>query len=117
MVFLLRNLEELAYLKERVPGAVLIADANLYSWSQEARTFLKEQGFSADTAPLELNSHELSRRGLSGSELVVYGRAALMLSSQCVKRTTETAIKRKNLPFLQTGRARLFLSGATVRSA
>lgn len=95
--FLVRNLEELAYLKERVPGAVLIADANLYSWSQEARTFLKEQGFSADTAPLELNSHELSRRGLSGSELVVYGRAALMLSSQCVKRTTGNCNKKERI--------------------
>ena len=91
-----------------VPGAVLIADANLYSWSQEARTFLKEQGFSADTAPLELNSHELSRRGLSGSELVVYGRAALMLSSQCVKRTTGNCNKKKEFTFLTDRKGKTF---------
>lgn len=106
--FLVRNLEELAYLKERVPGAVLIADANLYSWNQEARTFLKEQGFSADTAPLELNSHELSGRGLSGSELVAYGRAALMLSSQCVKRTTGNCNKKKEFTFLTDRKGKTF---------
>ena len=39
--FLVRNLEELAYLKEQTPGAGFIADANLYSWNQEARSFLK----------------------------------------------------------------------------
>ena len=104
----MRNLEELAYLKERVPGAVLIADANLYSWNQEARTFLKEQGFSADTAPLELNSHELSGRGLSGSELVAYGRAALMLSSQCVKRTTGNCNKKKEFTFLTDRKGKTF---------
>lgn len=67
--FLVRNLEELAYLKERVPGAVLIADANLYSWSQEARTFLKEQGFSADTAPLESTAMSFPGEGFPAASL------------------------------------------------
>ena len=106
--FLVRNLEELAYLKEQTPGAVFIADANLYSWNQEARSFLKEQGFSGDTAPLELNSQELSERGLAGSELVVYGRAPLMLSSQCVKRTTGNCNKKKEFTFLTDRKGKTF---------
>ena len=46
--------------------------------------------------------------GLAGSELVVYGRAPLMLSSQCVKRTTGTCNKKKEFTFLTDRKGKTF---------
>ena len=40
------------------------------------------------TVPVELNRRELLRRGSLGEELIVYGYLPMMLSSQCVKKTT-----------------------------
>ena len=40
------------------------------------------------SAPLELNCHELSELGCEGMELLIYGYLPMMVSAQCVQKTT-----------------------------
>lgn len=84
--FLARDLEGLAVLMEGISPDRLIADAELYTMNRAARDYFGGKVFRA-TAPLELNAHELSERGCAGDEVVVYGRAPLMISAQCVQKT------------------------------
>ena len=87
--FLVRSLDGLAWLGKNGPqGKPITADAGLYSWNNAARVFLAERGVAEDTVPLELNRREIAQRGASGSELIVYGRAPMMISAQCVRKNT-----------------------------
>lgn len=85
----LKNLEELEFLKGSGWGIPLIADHNLYAWNQEAIRFWKEQGVEHDTLPLELNDRELKERGCGASELIAYGYLPLMITAGCLHKTVE----------------------------
>ncbi len=98
--YLIRNLETMVFLKENGFTQNWIADAGLYTYNQEGRYFLKQAGFLEDTAPLELNVSELKERRMEGSELIVYGRTPVMVSAQCLKRTTGNCDRRKEWNFL-----------------
>ena len=77
-----------------------IADHSLYTFNREARRGYRNLGFSSDTAPVELNERELRARGLSGSELIVYGRLPMMVSAQCLKKTGGQCRKQPGLTVL-----------------
>lgn len=47
------------------------------------------------TAPLELNHRELQDVGVENSELVIYGYLPMMVSAQCIQKTTEGCNKQK----------------------
>ena len=83
--FLVRNMEELHLVRKE--GAPFITDRSLYTFNRMAVSFLEEQGAKETTAPDELNRYELKERGLSETELIVYGRIPLMTTAQCVKKT------------------------------
>lgn len=83
------SLEELGYLKEKGWELPVAADHNLYTWSTQAREVYQAMGFSEDTLPVELNQKELQRRGCEGSEWIVYGRLPVMVSAQCIVKTTK----------------------------
>ncbi len=84
---LVRNYEELGYVKSSGFKGKVISDFSLYAFNAEALSALKEMGVDRDTVPLELNIHEMRDRGIEDSVLVVYGRAPLMISAQCIYRT------------------------------
>ena len=67
----------------------MILDHNMYTWSTAARAAYRIDGIRYDTAPVELNRHELSERVNAGSELILYGYLPLMVSAQCVHANTE----------------------------
>lgn len=83
------SLEELGYLREKGWALPVMADHNLYTWSAQAREVYRAMGFSQDTLPVELNQKELQRRGCEGSEWIVYGRLPVMVSAQCLVKTTK----------------------------
>ena len=89
---LVRNLEEAGLIVRLqiehafVPGEVIL-DASLYTMNCEAVSVFKSWGFQVRTLPYELNFHELRRQNTEGSQLVVYGRTPMMISSQCVRKT------------------------------
>lgn len=85
--FLVRNLESLGILKELNLAHLAVLDAGLFSWNNQAISFFRESGFCRDTIPLELNSKEIRHRDNRGAELIVYGRAPMMISAQCIRKT------------------------------
>lgn len=85
---IIKNFEEYGLLKKYHFNKPLILDHNMYTFNKESKKFWKELAIEYDTAPLELNYRELKERGCENSELIVYGYLPLMVSAQCVKKTT-----------------------------
>lgn len=84
--YLVRNLEEFAYLHGKTDKP-MIADAGLYSFNAAAREKLHDMGISGTTLPFELNAGELKERGLYGEEMIQYGYQPLMITAGCLKKT------------------------------
>lgn len=91
---LVRNLDELAFLKEIGYHGRLIADYSLYMMNRESLEFLGRVFPQAVfTYPVELNRRQLAglaqdaaQTGQTG-ELIVYGHQPLMVSAQCLSST------------------------------
>lgn len=85
--FLAKNYDSLGFLRRMgtAPECVWL-DSQLYTFSDRAVSFFREQGYLNRTLPLELNAKELCRMPQDGSMLVIYGRAPFMVSSQCVNK-------------------------------
>lgn len=85
---LIRNYEEYQFLKELGFDKKVILDHNLYIFNHCAKKFWKELGVCDFTAPAELNRKELEGLGIEKADMTVYGRIPVMISSQCLKKTT-----------------------------
>lgn len=92
---LARNLEEVQWLKEkniRIPYGL---DASVYAWNHESVDVLGQTDAAFLTMPWELNSREMEpvaaacRREQIPASLIVYGHAPMMVSAQCIMRTTK----------------------------
>ena len=92
---LIRNYESYAFLRKHGYEGNIVADYNLYQFNKYAKEFWKNERIESTTAPLELNFKELKEVGVENSELVVYGFFPMMVSAQCVKKTTEGCKKQK----------------------
>ncbi|MBR1900555.1 MAG: U32 family peptidase [Lachnospiraceae bacterium] len=119
--YLLRSFDQIRYLlagsdnrDNRIPGSAdhdrriepdrrqeFIADAGLYTWNSEARLQLREFGITTDTVPFECTMHELSQRGCAGSECVIYGHQVLMISAQCLTKTTTGCTHKRGIRWLK----------------
>lgn len=109
---LCRNLESVGYLKDRGVSMPISLDHNVYDFNSLTEEILEELTGIADfelTLPLELSKRELSE--LSGSsrhkrELVVYGRAPMMVSAQCVHAAESGCDRKPGLKLItdRTGR-------------
>jgi putative protease len=86
---LVRNLEQLGYLKEKNYEGKIITDYGVYVWNNEAAQLLGEiNGITELTVPLELTFHEV--RDLSIDKALsfnVYGRTPMMITANCIKKT------------------------------
>ncbi len=98
---LIRNYESYAFLKNHGYSGKIVTDYNLYQFNKYAKEFWKNEMIESTTAPLELNFKELKEVGLENSELVVYGYFPMMVSAQCVKKTTEGCKKQKGQIFIK----------------
>lgn len=86
---LVRNYESFEFLKKQGYSNPIVTDYNLYQFNEEAKKFWMDQGVEGTTAPFELNDRELADVGLDESELIVYGYQPMMVSAQCVQKTTK----------------------------
>lgn len=70
----------------------IISDHSLYNWNINSLDFNKDYTY-AQTAPYELSIHEIKE--LDDRDLIctIYGRAPLMVSANCIKKTTGTCDK------------------------
>ena len=96
---LIRAFEEIQWMREEQISLSASFDASVYAWNHGAVHTLKEEQAAFITAPWELNSRELEpvfeacrREGLP-AELIVYGRAPMMVSAQCITKTVKGCSK------------------------
>ena len=80
--FYISNHEETGILRRCSYDGEVIGDVHLYAYNAEAYDLLAAD-VSNMTVPLELNEHELIKRGITGEELIVYGRMPMMISANC----------------------------------
>lgn len=98
---LFKNYEEYVFLREKGYDKQMLPDHNVYTFNRYAEEFWKQQGIQKNTAPLELNDRELSRRGCADSEILVYGHLPMMVSAQCVRKNTEKCTGESGILFLK----------------
>jgi len=97
---LVKNFDTIQFLQDIHYNKDKILDHNMYTYNRSARLFWDKRGIVYDTAPLELNFRELELRSCKNSEVVIYGYLPMMVSAQCLQKTTKgcTGIsKRMNL--------------------
>lgn len=94
---IVRAMEETEWLKEMDIACPMVFDDTMYIWNREAALAMKAMGAERVTLPLELNSREMkeTERTDPPSDLVVYGRLPMMVSAQCIKKTTSGCDKRR----------------------
>lgn len=85
---LVRSFDSYEFLVEQGYQGNVVTDYNVYHFNKQAKRFWEEMGVESFTAPLELNYKELQQVGLENGELVVYGYFPMMVSAQCVTKTT-----------------------------
>ncbi len=97
---LVRSPEEIQWLREQNLSLPMVLDAGVYCWNSGTARELKALGAQRITMPWELNSREMQpvaqalRLQQTEAELVIYGRVPMMVSSQCIKRTTAGCTKK-----------------------
>lgn len=87
--FLIRSLEEFAFVRENGLNGLLQADHSIYAFNSEAKEVLLRGGFSILTVPLEHSFKDSRSMDASGMELIVYGYIPMMVSHNCVHATLE----------------------------
>ncbi len=93
---LVRNAEELQWLRKIGYQGRYIADYTVYAWNHEAVAFYNSY-FERLTVPMELNRKELLQLEENcPKEMMVYGRIPLMYSANCVRKTLEKCEKNTN---------------------
>ena len=95
--FLVRNLESLAFLRELGLAESTELDAAVYTFNPESQRLAEELGVRGDTVPVELNLRELRQRDNRRSQMVVYGHQPLMISAQCLGKTTRGCDKKSGI--------------------
>ncbi len=107
--YLIRNYEEIRFLKERGVGPERIqGDYSLYVYSNEALRGFSELPLHYFTLPAELNFQELKENDCSRGEMILYGRQPLMVSSQCVHKNTAGCSKKETISYLKDRYGKLF---------
>lgn len=71
----------------------LITDHNIYAFNRYAQSFICEKIANNFTLPYELNEHELKELNSKNAELIVYSHIPLMLSANCILKTTNRCMK------------------------
>lgn len=89
---LVRNMEEFAFLQNEDYQGKIVTDAGLYVWNKKAAEFY---GKRADlyTLPFELNGGEQKNVESGKSIQVIYGRIPMMITANCIRRTTGNCIR------------------------
>lgn len=82
------NYEIIYDLKRRNYDGKIIGDIHMYALNRDAKVKLNDMGVDTFTVPVELNKKELLSTGYAGDELIVYGRLPMMVSVQCINKTT-----------------------------
>lgn len=105
---LIRNWESRQWLSDQGFEKKIYSDANLYGWNQRSRSFLAENGIWRATAPVELNRKELTRLGMEGTYLIIYGYLPVMLTANCIQKSGGGCSRAEGLLFLEDRQRKKF---------
>ena len=98
---LVRNLETVSFLEEKKNSKPIVTDCNLYAFNKEALTFYG-QSASEIYLSLELNKYEWAELfsdvvkrndALPQLSVMVYGRIPMMITANCLKKTSDCCDK------------------------
>ena len=81
------NNESVGIAVDHAYEGIIVGDVHLYVWNKRALDHYVKNKVSKTTVPIELNVRELINRGVTGEELIVYGRLPMMISAGCVYNT------------------------------
>jgi len=84
---MIRNFESLQWLRDKNYQKEIHADAAIYCFNHIAKDFAL-QYVTEVTASYELNLKELLQLGLEQMSIPVYGRIPMMISANCIRKTT-----------------------------
>lgn len=104
---LARSLDEVQWLKDSGIALPYIMDASIYTWNTRSALLMTDLVASAITMPWELNSREMGpvvsacRRMCIPGELIIYGRAPMMISAQCITKTVEKCSKKRGILWMK----------------
>ncbi len=98
---IVRNYEELSFVKREFAEFHVVIDHSLYTYNDYAKHAFMQYGIHRDTIPLELNQKEIRRRDNRNSEMVVYGYYPLMTTTGCVHKNTKSCDKNSGITYLK----------------
>ena len=104
---IVRNIDELSYLKSIGYKGELIADYSLYSMNTLAGDFIRSQNEDAVlTMPVEINKKQLELLGKchENSEIIVYGYQPLMVMASCFTENTKGCNRGSDNSFIMKDR-------------
>lgn len=93
-------MEEPGFMQKHVPGAKLYFDHGMYTFNSVASGMMDEYGAYRKTIPVELNGREISERG-GNDEMIIYGYLPMMVSANCIRKTTEGCSGKPETLFLK----------------
>ena len=99
--FLIKNYEEAGFLLRKGYTGIMMADHNLYTYSNYAQRAFADCGIVQNTIPLELNQKELRSRDNSQSELLIYGYLPLMVSAGCLHKSLHRCEHREEIYYIK----------------
>jgi len=86
---LVKNMEALCFLQTIGYQGIIVTDSSIYNWNRQALTYLN--CFRDEyTYPLELTLPENKALHDYSGEYIVYGRTPMMVSANCIRKTTDT---------------------------
>lgn len=110
---LIRNLESFAFFKNYLSPEQMVLDANLYFWNEESIRFWSGK-VSEYYLPVEGNAKEWKALSVynGGSfpkqSAQIYGRLPMMVTANCVKKTTDTCRKTSGILTMKDRYGKLF---------
>ncbi len=87
--YLVRSLEGLGFVQKAALPGETVSDFTLYAFNTFSEETVSELGADRLTVPVELNRKEILNTGFAGQEIVLYGRLPMMVSANCLRRTTK----------------------------
>ncbi len=98
---LIRNWESYWWLKKHGFAKEIRSDHNLYVFNRYGKTFMEDAKISRYTAPLELSAKELEELDIRGAALSVYGYQPVMVTANCILKTTGRCRREDGFLYLQ----------------
>lgn len=109
--FVVKNYEELQFIHNYVAQNNqnihnnntfnIVADHNLYTYNDYAKSEFAKYHVCRDTIPLELNKREIISRNNQNSEMIIYGHYPLMTTAGCVHKNTDKCDKTPGISYLK----------------